>query len=363
MERRDHLQNHDNMTTNVSSGSEIKVEEVQVLIICALEIEMNALLAVLDNYERTTTSHGINLFIGKFDKVNVAVMRLTDKGQVSASKDTAQIMSELKLNAYVISAGICGATGRNSKGQLEVYLGDVVISRNICRYSTHFVKDRPFLTISSSETGWAHPRLKQQLNALEVADHSSKLCEKAYNHLQTLEAQVNNQQFASWSSTPATKPPDDVDRLYKEDGSHTQHELISVLSNSHGKGEKPVQPESLSCEATECTKESGCLERSPPLKTRRFKLHIGHYGSEDSVVRSSTPYIRGLLRENGIIAVDMEARGISQAVISESTPAVVIIKGVSDYADSQKNDAWHGYAAATAACTTKAFVVEYCSKA
>jgi nucleoside phosphorylase len=50
-----------------------------------------------------------------------------------------------------------------------------------------------------------------------------------------------------------------------------------------------------------------------------------------------------LANEHGIICFEMEAAGLM-----DHFPCLVI-RGVSDYADSHKNKHWQGYAAATAA--------------
>ncbi|KAL5043115.1 nucleoside phosphorylase domain-containing protein [Aspergillus fruticulosus] len=55
-------------------------------------------------------------------------------------------------------------------------------------------------------------------------------------------------------------------------------------------------------------------------------------------------------QEHGIICFEMEAAGIM-----DKFPCLVI-RGICDYADSHKNDDWHGYAAATAAAYAKDFV-------
>lgn len=58
---------------------------------------------------------------------------------------------------------------------------------------------------------------------------------------------------------------------------------------------------------------------------------------------SKTQKLRDALRDKyGIICIEMEAAGIL------NTLPVAVIRGVSDYADSHKNDNWHEYAAATA---------------
>lgn len=72
------------------------------------------------------------------------------------------------------------------------------------------------------------------------------------------------------------------------------------------------------------------------------RIHYGTIGSANAVVKSSTK--RNELRDkHGIICLEMEAAGII------SSYQGLVIRGISDYADSHKNKKWQGYAAATAA--------------
>jgi hypothetical protein len=60
-----------------------------------------------------------------------------------------------------------------------------------------------------------------------------------------------------------------------------------------------------------------------------------------------------IAREYKIMAFEMEGAGVW-----EEFPCI-IVKGVSDYADSHKNNAWQGFAAATAAAVTKALLAHH----
>jgi nucleoside phosphorylase len=57
-----------------------------------------------------------------------------------------------------------------------------------------------------------------------------------------------------------------------------------------------------------------------------------------------------LVQSEGVIGFEMEGAGVWNIT------SCIIIKGVCDYADSHKNKAWQGYAAATGAATAKAFL-------
>lgn len=53
------------------------------------------------------------------------------------------------------------------------------------------------------------------------------------------------------------------------------------------------------------------------------------------------------------IGFEMEGAGVLGRV------PCVVVKGVCDYADCDKNDEWHDFAAATAAVTSRALLEEY----
>ncbi|KAL6229551.1 hypothetical protein BDW75DRAFT_249580 [Aspergillus navahoensis] len=75
-------------------------------------------------------------------------------------------------------------------------------------------------------------------------------------------------------------------------------------------------------------------------------IHYGCILSGNSVIKSANRRDE-LAREYDAFAIDMEAAGMMNAL------PVVVIRGISDWADAQKNDNWQEYAAATAAAVAK----------
>ena len=74
-------------------------------------------------------------------------------------------------------------------------------------------------------------------------------------------------------------------------------------------------------------------------------------------------YISGLkARENSLIGLDMESYGVALAAAMCSTHAQsiipLIVKGVCDFADADKSDAWHDYCSYASA----SFVLAVCKK-
>ncbi|KAK6531684.1 hypothetical protein TWF694_002860 [Orbilia ellipsospora] len=86
---------------------------------------------------------------------------------------------------------------------------------------------------------------------------------------------------------------------------------------------------------------------------REFDDPVIHYGliaSGDRVMKSGQKRDK-ICRDVGeILCFEMEAAGISTEY------SCIVIRGISDYADSHKNDDWQYYAAATAAAATKELI-------
>lgn len=75
------------------------------------------------------------------------------------------------------------------------------------------------------------------------------------------------------------------------------------------------------------------------------KVHHGAIASGDQVVKDAV-FAEKMRAKHNIICFEMEAAGL------DVFPCLVI-RGISDYADTHKNDDWHAYAAATAAAYAK----------
>lgn len=361
------LQNHASDANHFQQlEGRLEIGQVQVLIICAKELEVNAVLATLDTQYKmeTIVKEHIFLFAGTFQGINVAILPLLQIGMVSSTADTSQVVSDLKPDAYIISAGICGGTGRDDDKEKPVHLGDVVISTDVGRYFDR-VQGNELIHLMPDRKFGVHQRLERQIKMLKLGTSLSQFCRDADANLREVRERLSSGFFgvdAFPDLRTSTRPPADrthQDRLYKEADPHMHQDQAACTSCNQEKKLICAQSATLSCEQTGCNDiPLGLLERGPPKERGPLPVHFGIFGSEDVVMRSAN-YTRTLLKARGIMAIDMESRGIWHAAGSHIPRDVVIIRGVSDYADSHKNDAWQPYAAMAAACTTKAFVVKF----
>lgn len=341
----------------------LEIGQVQVLIICAKDLEVDAVLATLDKrYKKKTIVKHVYLFAGTFKDIDVAILPLLQKGMVSSTTDTSQVVSDLGPDAYIISAGICGGTGCDDEKKQPVHLGDVVISTDVARYFDR-VQGKELVQSMMDQKFGGHQRLQRQINILKMGDDLFQLRRDADDNLREVRRRISSGFFGvgSFQSLSARPPDGNIhkDRLYKEYHPHMHQDTVPCKSCDQDKRLSCVQSATQSCEQTGCNNlPSDFLERGPPEERGPLPVHFGTYGSEDVVMRSGN-YTRTLLKERGIMAIDMESRGIWHAAGSHIPRDVVIIRGVSDYADSHKNDAWQPYAAMASACTIKAFVVNF----
>lgn len=125
------------------------------------------------------------------------------------------------------------------------------------------------------------------------------------------------------------------------------------VSGIPGKRNKPQ--ETARGEMEDDHDNEGCRNCDPAQtikrKPRDMKIHYGTIASGSQVIKNAD--IRDQLSndlEGNIFCVEMEAAGLM-----DNFPCIVI-RGVCDYANSHKNDAWQEHAAAVAAAFAKEFL-------
>ena len=85
------------------------------------------------------------------------------------------------------------------------------------------------------------------------------------------------------------------------------------------------------------------------------KLHYGVIGSSNMLLKE--PLLRDRLRdEYQVRAIEMEGSGIASATWMSGNAGYLLIRGICDYCDLQKNDIWQGYAAVVAAAYARALI-------
>jgi nucleoside phosphorylase len=97
----------------------------------------------------------------------------------------------------------------------------------------------------------------------------------------------------------------------------------------------------------------------PDGTTKRPKVETGVIASGDKVIADSATRDAITAANRKTLAIEMEGYGVIEAARqSFDQVRCLVIRSLCDYADSNKHDQWHPYAAAVAAGFTKHFLLD-----
>ncbi|KAJ8126681.1 hypothetical protein O1611_g6957 [Lasiodiplodia mahajangana] len=127
------------------------------------------------------------------------------------------------------------------------------------------------------------------------------------------------------------------------------HDLVQSVAESKPKYQRPDQQldvwDLAPCDQCVdiCTDRGNHIEGKELRRPDCPVIHCGLIGSSDKVIKDRQKR-DALAKQYGVLCVEMEAAGALHSDIP-----FLVIRGISDYADSHKNDQWHSYASLTAA--------------
>jgi nucleoside phosphorylase len=290
--------------------------------ICASTTDYAAAKALLDKehpiFERPASRDNNIYTLGEVAKHNVVITALPDGKHgltetACVGRDMMHTFPNIKIG---LSVGVAG--GVPDPGE-DVRLGDVVVGTEVFQYSAGAaVQDKSFL------------------HCKEV-NHPPTVLQRAINGLKARHKMLGNPIHSNVVRTVERYPhmkgefgrPDlDRDKLFKPD---ITHQLLCA-------------------DAPRCCADTGStvlIER--PDRSERLDdpmIHYGAIGSGNTMMKD--PFWRDeLASKRDILCFDTGAAGLT-----DQFPCLVI-RGISDYADSHSTDEWRGYAAMTAAAYGK----------
>lgn len=284
--------------------------------ICILEREFYAAIEVLDHDYGTNGELGIvhgegdgNQYqLGRIGPHNVVINcpQSGTKGYSAAIKIAADMRSTFPSIRFVLLVGI----GDGVCVKEDIRLGDVVLGNRVASYRSGKWLESGFETQDNTQ---APPN--ELLTAVTRLQRKVSL----QGAMEALVAAPNNHRQNVYA-----RPQSDL--LFRPDVLH-QGPMCGCL-----------RPESVN--------PKHLLPREARPQDRLVQVHSGTIGCADMVIKNATKRDE-LAREQGIICFEMEA-----TVIMPTVPCLPV-RGISDYSDGHKNDAWHDYAALTAAVCAK----------
>ncbi|KAJ6040204.1 uncharacterized protein N7446_004477 [Penicillium canescens] len=297
----------------------LSYEAYTVGIVCALEFEMSAVRYMLDKeHARLPRQLGDSTLyiLGELSGHNVILASLPGSQGKSAgaavAKDMARTFPSIELRLMV------GIGGGVPSVKNDIRLGDVVVSMpdgqhgGVVQYDLGKSTDDGIVL-----KGFLWPPSEILRSAVSIMRSDHRISQSKIPEFISALFQKTDELRLSYQR------PVEPDELFQPEYRHISHQATCQL-----------------CDKTKL------VHRQPrkPIP----KIHYGLIASGDQVIRSASNTAEVNRRVGGdILCFEMEAAGIATEY------SCITIRGVSDYADSHKNDAWQYHAAATAAGCAK----------
>lgn len=289
--------------------------------ICPLEVEQIAALVMLDEkHERLPqASSDHNVYnLGSIAGHNVVIAGLHQPGNTPAATVVTQMRMTFPNLRFGLLVGIGGGVPVKTDNGI-IRLGDVVVSKpegehsGAVQYDHGKARDGQF-----ERTGALALPPAVLLNAAQDLAVTRAMSPKdpVEDNIKRVNIRIRGLRKYKYPGTAQ-------DHLYKPDYKHLQ----------------PGVP----CDECECDPSQQIRRPTddegdePYIVVHRGTIASGELVVKDAVLRDE------LAKKYNLLCFEMEAAGAL-----EGFPCIVI-RGISDYCDSHKNDQWHGYAAAAAA--------------
>ncbi|KAK8208947.1 hypothetical protein M8818_003910 [Zalaria obscura] len=299
-------------------------ESYTIGIICALSIEKAAVEAMLDKKHPALPqpSKDENKYtFGEIGPHNAVVACLPSNlyGKASA----ARVAQDMKRSFPIRLGLMVGIGGGVWSQEYDIRLGDVVVSQPEGVHGGVVQYD-----FGKNEAGRGF-QLKGHLNSPPF-ELLSALSELKSRHI------MEDDCLPQYLEELGRKFPKMIKSSgYKHQGS--VNDKLFRASYIHPAGQR-------TCD--ECGTRSDQIVARPDRPDTKPLIHYGTIASADQVMKNGLKR-DDIVKAEGVICFEMEAAGLMNRF------PCLVIRGISDYADSHKNDSWQPYAAATAAAYAK----------
>lgn len=279
-------------------------QPIRIGLITALEKEYAAVAKIMENTEDRFfegPGAGRHFLVGEIPSANKGVHRialgLCGMGNNKAAIRATKMQACFPQIEDFIMVGIAGGIPMPDRVDEHIRLGDIVVSEGVVQYD--FGKQVGKHWICRSKPAKPSAKLLEAVSAIKIKEYDGiynwkkyidKYAEKAFVH------------------------PNDEDILHGPQG-----EII--------------------------------LHPKDPTRDGYPKVFTGEIASANTLLKDYAR--RQALREQfSVLAIEMEASGIADAAW-DLGHGYLVVRGICDYCDEYKNDAWQHYAAMVAACYTR----------
>jgi nucleoside phosphorylase len=329
---------------------------VDVCVVCAMAEEAKAFLDVVsEQCHAVFVSHTSPRYVydyqtstiqnNKGEPLVLHVSWLPRFGPTEITFHLSRVLEEYHPR-FVAMTGIC--TG----DRLRVSLGDIVVADLFYRYDSG-----KFMTDERGRTVHDHDVITYQLD--ENILRFVSLFDQWKSLVKQLRRPLSKRQQREWllnqlldEQTPLVQQiPQQQLQLHAPDWRRIIYELQQEPD--------PLLTPALELRAREQVEPLRYrLEPFPYTDPQEASCHIKPMAS-GSAVRSESPFKDIQIPVRGTVAIDMEGAAFCRVIASVPGLRWLVVKGVSDYADSDKDDSYHLYASTVSAQYLLCFLQAY----
>lgn len=303
------------------SNRNLDYEDYTVGWICPLEVEQIAALEMLDEEHeclpQSPADHNAYI-LGSIGRYNVVIVGLYVPGNCAAATVITQMRTTFPELRFGLLVGIGGGVPTTTDNGM-IRLGDIVVSKPSGKHSGAVQYDHGKAEAGQfKQTGSLAPPPAVLLNAAQIltAKRARARKDPILENIKRINTDILGLRRYK-------HPGPEQDHLYQPDYTH----LDPKVSCSQCK-----------CDPTRrVQRDINNDENDIHVVVHRGTIASGELVIKNGVLRDQ------LAEEYGVLCFEMEAAG------ALADFPCLIIRGISDYCDSHKNNQWHGYAAATAA--------------
>ncbi|KAG9514605.1 purine and uridine phosphorylase, partial [Aureobasidium melanogenum] len=300
-------------------------EDYQVCWICPLDIEKTAAEAMLDerHLPLSNNPNDSNVYtLGRIGKHHVAIAGLSVGNSVTTANAANYMKFSFPAMRVILLVGIGGGAPSESK---DIRLGDIVVS----------YPDGTYGGVVQIDSGKSVPTGVRE-DGFQLKGTLNQPPEQLLNVVKALQAKH--------LGLSKSEEPDFMVYLRK-----AIEDKPRLKAQYPGAGEDRLFKSTYDHVGSQSTCEACSIDqvvRRDPRHSTEPELHTGLIASANNVRKDGRTREK-LMQEHNILCFEMEAAGIMN-----NFPCLVI-RGISDYADSHKNDQWQPYAALVAAAYAK----------
>ena len=331
-------------------------KDFKIAIICAKQEESDAVEGLFDEFwkdyiegipEEDPTSYTMGR-IGNHPVVLAFMGRMGKKRAASLATSLNFSFPGIKLSLVV---GICGGVPTITRDgeNIEVLLGDIIISTLVVQYDSGYQMPNDFFMRNTLESNLGPPndQIQSFLAKMQGMKGRKELKDRTYHFLNEL---LEKEDFKAWKY-----PGADKDRLYEPDYRHKHQDasFCNTCARCTNKDHEICESaRSSSCDELGCNPNNLVPRNRLKVQKPQLLIHFGRVASGDTVMKSGHHRDK-IASETKLVAFEMEG-----ARVWSHSPTIVI-KSVYGYSDSHKNDRAQKYAAASAAACAKRLLEEW----